>query len=118
MSRRFLSTLASAITISILLSIASPLTRAVSASPAEGVAPHRDQYPKFADFVPELIDRMTKDGGPQTDLANKVLRQVRFWFTFAWGIVGLKWLLVAILAVAILRRMNRVRKESSRPKAQ
>lgn len=91
------------------------LTR-VAAEALSDYAQNRDQYPKFTDFVPELLDRMTS-GDPPGDLAEEITRQVWGWLAFAWGMVGLKWLVVIVLLALILLRMKRIRKDAEGPKA-
>ena len=85
------------------------LTR-VAAEALQDYAANRDKYPKFTDFVPVLLQRMAAKQ-PSTG-AQKALETARFWVTFAWSMVALRWAVIILLVALILWRAARIRKES------
>ncbi len=86
------------------------LTRATTVVLQEYVA-NRAKYPQFTDFVPELLRQMAAKQ-PSKSSGQQAWETARFWITFAWSMVALRWAVIVLLMCLILWRAARLRKES------
>lgn len=113
MSKRLRAALFSVLTLMVFASASfGPVPPAFAASTGDDGAPV-----EILSQI-ELLARMSAGTPPKVKEVKTASDTAMYWITFAWSMVAVRWIVIAVLGLLILRRMKRIRKDSEGPKAE